>query len=185
MQAEHEKLILDNQGLVMSIVLKYHKGQYEFEELASVGKIGLIDAAINFDKEKGNQFSTFASRCIRNKIFMYFRKNNRHIPVLSLETPICTDSDGNQGVIADTLTDSKSVEDALIRVCECQRVRELVNTVLKGKEKQVIILRYGLNGSDVCTQEEVSQQLGFSQSYVSRIEKTALEKLRYKIMKEW
>lgn len=177
------RLIEHNLRLVAYIVRKHYADSGEQEELISIGTIGLIKAAETFDSTKSINFSTYASTCVQNEIKMYFRKANQRKNEVYLSEPIDTDKNGNEITIADIYRDKTDVyEDVNLKI-ESEKLYLLVNTVLDEREKMIICHRYGLSTSDgkpvkPMTQREVAAALGISRSYVSRIEKKALETLR-------
>ena len=172
------KLIEHNLRLVAHIIKKYYAASREQEDLISIGTIGLIKAVSTFDCEKGTRFATYASRCVENEILMFFRSKKKSAGDISISDPIDTDKDGN----ALTLLDVMSEEDDMLERVDLQlRSEELhrcIDAVLEPREKQIVTLRYGLKGCLPLTQREVAKQLGISRSYVSRLEKKALEKLK-------
>lgn len=177
------KLIEHNLRLVAYIVRKHYSDSGEQEELISIGTIGLIRAAETFDSKKAISFSTYASTCIQNQIKMYFRKANQRKNEVYLSEPIDTDKNGNEITIADIYKDKTDVyEDVTLKI-DSEKLYLLVNSVLDEREREIICKRYGLMPSSgkMCkplTQKEVAAALGISRSYVSRIEKKALETLR-------
>lgn len=178
MLAEHEMLVINNIGLVTHMAHKYANTPYDLDDLISVGRVGLTKAAYHFNHTRGFKFSTYAARCITNEIFIYFRKNKKHLGCLSLDSKIHTDKEGRELKLSDMIADDKHVDDDIMRICEISQLRELLETVLTDKEREVIRLRYGINGYGEHSQGEVAKLVGYSQSYVSRIEKIALEKLK-------
>ncbi|MBR5558855.1 MAG: RNA polymerase sporulation sigma factor SigK [Oscillospiraceae bacterium] len=176
--AARNKLIEHNLRLVAHIVKKYYSSTRDQEDLISIGTIGLIKAVSTFDCEKGTRFATYASRCVENEILMFFRSKRKSAGDVYISDPIDTDKDGN----ALTLLDVMSQEDDMLEKVDLQlRSEELhrcVESLLEDRERQIVTLRYGLKGSPPLTQREVARMLGISRSYVSRLEKKALEKLK-------
>ncbi len=170
-------LIERNLRLVAHIIKKYYSSSKEQEDLISIGSIGLIKAIDSFDCDKGARLATYAARCIENEILMYFRNIKRSASDVSLNDPIDTDKDGNTLSLIDIL----SSEDTILENVELKsRIRQLYKFIegeLYGRERTIIELRFGLRNHHHKTQREVAELLGISRSYVSRIEKKALDKL--------
>ena len=171
-------LIEHNMRLVAHIVKKY-KDSAETDDLISVGSLGLSKAINTFDYDKGTRLATFASRCIENEILMLLRANKKHKNVVSLYDEVGTDKDGNTLKIMDTLTEDedvvfKNVNDKILRDNLIKKMRQ----VLTKREFAVIVMRYGIGTGECYAQREVASFLKISRSYISRIEKKALEKLR-------
>ncbi|MBR5309631.1 MAG: RNA polymerase sporulation sigma factor SigK [Oscillospiraceae bacterium] len=175
------KLIEHNLRLVAHIIKKYYSNSLEQDDLISIGTIGLIKAISTFNYEKGTRFATYGARCIENEILMYFRNKKKYAQDVSFFEPIESDKDGNALSIMDTLTDEKSVYEDIEEKIRAESLYKAIESELSGREKQIIYLRYGLGGKRAYTQKEVSQKLGISRSYVSRIEKKALEILKNNI----
>ena len=163
-QAARQKLIEHNLRLVAHIIKKYYASQNDQEDLISIGTIGLIKAIDTFDPAKGIRLSSYASRCIENEILMFFRSGRKSAQDVSLNEPIDTDKEGNALTILDTM----AVDD----------------TSLTPREREVVCRRYGLLGFAPQPQRVVAKRLGISRSYISRIEKKALEKLRQQFQQE-
>lgn len=177
------ELIEHNLRLVVFIVNKHYGDSKEQEDLISIGTIGLIRAAETFDPEKAISFSTYASTCIRNQIKMYFRKNKHKSSEVYMNEPIDTDKNGNELTIADVFKDSVCVDDEVDLRINMEKLYKLVGTVLDDRERLIISKRYGLICDDgtvsrPLAQREVAKLLNISRSYVSRIEKKALDKLK-------
>ena len=171
-------LIEHNLRLVAHIVKKYYTQNTDQEASTSIGTIGLIKAISSFDASKGARLATYAARCIENEILMYFRSQKKLQGEISLSGSIETDREGNTLELLDVVgVDDTMLEDLHDRE-SAQRVRSLVKTSLTPRESEIIRLRYGLGGALPLTQREVAASFGISRSYVSRIEKRALEKLR-------
>ena len=175
-QAARAKLIEHNLRLVAHIVKKYDAGS-EQEDLISIGAIGLIKAVNTFDDKKGIRLATYASRCIENEILMYFRAGRKRERDISISEPIETDREGQPLSLLDTLADEGSLCEDVEKQIGGEHLRRYIVEELDPREREVIMRRYGLCG-DAMTQREVAKKLGISRSYVSRIEKKALEKLR-------
>lgn len=172
------KLIEHNLRLVTHIIKKYYSTASDHDDLVSIGTIGLIKAVTTFDYTKGTKFATYASRCIENEILMTFRKKKKENGNVLLNDPIDTDSEGNSLTLLDTITENDDILDNYINKTMTENLYVAINKKLTGREKNIIMLRYGLNDSAPLTQMEVAQKLDISRSYVSRIEKKALLKLR-------
>lgn len=172
-----EKLIEHNLRLVAHIVKKYYSSSADSDDLISIGTIGLIKGVSTFDPGKNVRLATYISRCIENEILMYFRSSKKLSCEVSLEEPIEPDSDGSALALKDVLSCN---DDALERIELNDRIRLISGAmqVLEPREKEIISLRYGLGGHTPLTQREVARLHGISRSYVSRIEKKALQKLR-------
>lgn len=170
-------LIEHNLRLVAHIIKKYYTQTREQEDLISIGTIGLIKGVSSYKPEKGVRLATYASRCIENEILMYFRSQKKLQGEVSLSDSIDTDQDGNSLSFMDVVSvDDTMLED--LSASETQdKLRELVRTCLTPRETEIIEQRYGLGGKAPKTQREVAVQCGISRSYVSRLEKKALEKL--------
>ena len=173
-----EKLIVHNLRLVSHIVRKYYSSSRMQEDLVSVGSLGLIKAVDSFDIEHGARFATYAAKCIQNEILMYFRQQRKLQAEVSINDAIDVDRDGNPLTYIDVISCEENLADDLDLRLDGAKVRTYVDTVLGERERQIVKLRYGLDGRDTLTQREVAALLGISRSYVSRIEKSALEKLR-------
>lgn len=179
MQAKH-KLIEHNLRLVVHIVKKYRNSAEEQEELISIGTFGLIKAVNTFDYEKGAKFSTYASRCVENEILMHFRSMKKSTGDLYMNEPIETDKDGNALTLMDLLEDSTNLEEAVDLSIHSKQLYRFLGECLDKRELEIITMRYGLFGKTPMTQKETAGQLGISRSYISRLEKKALAKLRKK-----
>ena len=172
------KLIEHNLRLVAHIIKKYYGNSAEQDDLISIGTIGLIKAVSTFDYEKGARFATYASRCIENEILMYFRNKKKYAQDVSFTEPIDSDKDGNTLSLIDIMADERSVAEDIEDKLRDERLYKVIGDTVSLREKEIIYLRYGLDGRRSYTQREVAKHLGISRSYVSRIEKKALETLR-------
>lgn len=173
-----EILILRNMRLVAHVVKKYQCPEVEQEELLSIGTIGLIKAISTVDAEKG-RLSTYAARCIENELLMYFRSKKKMSKEVSYYETIGTDKEGNEISLLEVIESQEPAAFELFQAKEdSKKIYELLPTVLSKREQEVLRLRYGLYGGREYTQREVAKKLGISRSYVSRIEKNAIEKLR-------
>ena len=175
------KLIEHNLRLVSHIVRKYYSTQKNQEDLISIGSIGLIKAIDSFKFECGARFATYAAKCIQNEILMYFRSQKKLQSEVSINETIDVDRDGNPLTYIDVISTEDSLEEDVDRVMQSRQALKLVRTALSERERKIIELRYGLNGKKALTQREVASLLGISRSYVSRIEKSALDTL-FKLM---
>ena len=173
-----EKLILHNLRLVSHIVRKYYGTAKNSEDLVSIGTIGLVKAVDTFHAENGTRFATYAAKCIQNEILMHFRSQKKLSAEVSINETIDVDRDGNPLTYMDVIAAEDNMEEEVELAVRNERVKKLIETVLDERERQIIILRYGLNGEKPLTQREVAALLGISRSYVSRIEKSALDTLR-------
>ena len=178
-EAAREELILHNLRLVSHIVRKYYSSVKNQDDLLSIGSIGLIKAVDSFDEKNGVRFATYASKCIQNEILMYFRSRKKLSNEVSINDTIDVDRDGNPLTYIDVISVEDNTDEELDRKILSGKALHLVNTVLTEREREIIALRYGLFGvKKPLTQREVALKLGISRSYVSRLEKGALEKLR-------
>lgn len=176
-------LIEHNLRLVVYIAKRFENTGESLEDLVSVGSIGLIKAINSFNLDKNIKLATFASRCIENEILMHLRKTVKTKHDISLDEPLNIDSDGNELVLADVISmESDSVTKNLETSCEQKILMNLVNKLNK-REQEIINLRFGLNNYQEKTQKEVADLLGISQSYISRIEKKIISKLKKELIK--
>lgn len=171
------KLIEHNLRLVAHIIKKYYNGQVEQDDLISIGTIGLIKAVSTFKRSKGIRLATYAARCIENEVLMCFRNMKKSSQDFLMSDPIDTDKDGNALTLMDVISDDSNIEDDIDMKIKLEKLREYIKEVLSPREQLIIELRYGLNGCDELTQREVAKRLGISRSYVSRLEKKALNQL--------
>ena len=173
-------LVIHNMRLVAHIAKKYQNVEEDMEELISIGTIGLIKAVSSFHPEKGSRLSTYAARCIDNELLMYLRSRRKLSKEVSLYEPIGTDKEGNQIQFLDIM---ESAEPDVVEQMDCnykiKKLRGLIPKLLSKREQTIIVLRYGLAGDSPVTQKMIARKLGISRSYVSRIEKRALEKMRF------
>ena len=178
-QQAREKLIEHNLRLCAHIARKYTVSGFDQDDLISIGTVGLIKGVGTFKPGGGTQLSTYCARCIENEILMCLRASQKRKGEVSLQDPIGTDSEGNEVTLIDVLgTDEDEVHGHVERRISLGAVRRLVRESLHGRESTVIGMRYGLLDGRVYAQQEVADKLGISRSYVSRIEKKALEQLR-------
>ncbi len=172
------KLIVHNLRLVAHIVKKYYTASRNQEDLMSIGTIGLIKAIDTFDPKNGARFATYASKCLQNEILMYFRSQKKLALEVSTNETIDVDRDGNPLSYIDVISCDDTIADDLDIKLSGAKAVKLIGIVLDEREREIIIMRYGLCGAPPVTQRELAAKLGISRSYVSRIEKAALEKLR-------
>lgn len=178
LQAKHI-LIERNLRLVAHIVKKYQYLDEEQEDLISIGTIGLIKAVVTFNADKGNRLAAYASKCIDNEILMYLRAKKKTNREISLYEPIGTDREGNEIKLYDIIeAEEDDVPERMQLRENIQKLYKKVESELSQREKLVLKMRYGLYNGEEYTQREIARQLGISRSYVSRIEKSAIEKLR-------
>lgn len=172
-------LIERNLRLVAHVAKKYLKQGEDGEELIAVGTIGLIKAVATYDHEKNNKLATYAARCVENELLMLFRMRKKISREVSLHDPIGTDKEGNEISLIDVL-ESESID--VVEKMELQqnirKLYELLDHVLTEREREILKMRYGLENCMELTQREIAGKLGISRSYVSRIEKNAIEKLK-------
>jgi len=178
-ESAREKLILHNLRLVSHIVRKYYSSNAQQEDLISVGSIGLVKAVDTFSSDNGARFATYAARCIQNEILMYFRSRKKLNNEISINETIDIDRDGNPLTYIDVISCDECISDEIDTKIKIEKALKYVDTVLNSRERQIIIMRYGLYGRRALTQRETAEKLNISRSYVSRIEKTALEKLLF------
>lgn len=171
-------LVEHNLRLVAHIIKKYYAVNVDQDDLVSIGTIGLIKAINTFDMDKNIKLSSYASRCIENEILMHFRNLKKSSQNVSLEDAVDIDKDGNTLKLMDLLSIDDDFADNLDKKLNLQKINKYLTETLTKRELQIINLRYGLNGSKPLTQREVSSIMNISRSYVSRIEKKALEKLK-------
>ena len=176
--AAKNKLIEHNLRLVAHIIKKYYAVSSDQDDLISIGTIGLIKAVTTFNAEKGARFATYASRGIENEILMYFRARKKTAQDVYLYDPIDTDKDGNALTIVDIMADEHNILDEIDLSIRSEQLREMIAKRLNQRERELLSLRYGLGGQRPHTQKEVADRLGISRSYVSRIEKKAISKLK-------
>ena len=173
-----DKIIEHNLRLVSHIIRKYYASYENPDELLSIGSLGLIKAVDSFKPSFGTRFATYGAKCVQNEILMFFRSNKKRGMEVSINDQIDVDKDGNPLTYLDIISVPENIDSDLDLKVHIERLRLLVDTVLLPREKEIIILRYGLKGYKPRTQREVARHLGISRSYVSRIEKKALEKMK-------
>lgn len=174
-----DELILHNMRLVAHVTKKYAAGEEDTQELISIGTIGLIKAVSSFKPDYGNRFATFAIRCIENEILMYFRNKRKSRGDVSIFEPIGTDKEGNQIHLVDVIeNDQNDVLEDISRANELKKLKNGMKQMLSKREYYILVKRFGLDGNDELTQRQIAKELEISRSYVSRIEKAALKKLK-------
>lgn len=179
-RSARDELISHNLRLVAHIVKKYNpSGSAETDDLISIGTIGLIKAVETFDYKKGCRFATYGARCVSNEILMHFRSVRKLSSEIRIDEPVDVDKNGNSLTLIDIIADDEMPIDEKCGLdSSIKLMQEKLYTVLDEREREIILMRYGLDGKASLPQREVAAVLGISRSYVSRIEKRALEKLR-------
>lgn len=178
-KAARDKLIEHNLRLVAHIVKKYNIADKETDDLISIGTIGLIKAIDTFDDEKGIRLATYASRCIDNELLMMLRSGKRISKEVYLYDPIGSDREGNEINLLDIIEEAEiDVVENIVLEDDIKKLYNMIGKVLTDREREIICLRYGLSNHREVTQREIANKLGISRSYVSRIEKKALKKLK-------
>lgn len=172
------ELIEHNLRLVAHIVKKYYNTGADQDDMISIGTIGLIKAVSTFNADKGIHLATYASRCIENEILMFFRNQKKTAQDVFISDPIDTDKDGNTLTLIDVIADKSDIADEIDTKIKVEKLRVILPVCLTERERLIIEMRYGLFGREELTQREIAKKLNISRSYVSRIEKSALEKLR-------
>ena len=172
------ELIEHNLRLVAHIVKKYYNTGADQDDMISIGTIGLIKAVSTFNTDKGIHLATYASRCIENEILMFFRNQKKTAQDVFISDPIDTDKDGNTLTLIDVIADKSDIADEIDTKIKVEKLRVILPVCLTERERLIIEMRYGLFGREELTQREIAKKLNISRSYVSRIEKSALEKLR-------
>lgn len=172
-------LVVHNLRLVAHIVKKYYSGNKDIDDLISIGTIGLIKAIDTFDSDKGIKLATYASRCIDNELLMMFRSEKKQSKEVYLYEPIGSDKEGHEITLLDILESvNKDIVDELDLKDNISKLYKLIDEELTDREKIIIEKRYGLKNIEAITQKEIASEIGISRSYVSRIEKKALKKLK-------
>ena len=178
-----DRLIKHNLRLVTHVAKKYYNNPQDNEDIISIGTIGLIKAVQSFTYDKNTRFSTFASKCIENEILMSFRKQKGNENIIYLDDNLDVNNDSSNLSLKDSIQDEFETDVWVESQETRQEIAQLVFNCLSGRERQVIILRYGLGGNEPMTQQQVCEILGISRSYVSRIETKALKTLKENITK--
>lgn len=178
-------LIERNLRLVAHIAKKYQGTEVEMEDLISIGTVGLIKAILSFDKEKKSKLGTYAARCIENEILMYFRARKKCSREVSIYEPIGTDREGNEISLLDIIeVEQTDVVENMQMSEDILHLQEHIDHKLDDREKEILLMRYGLRGQKELTQREIGEKLNISRSYISRIEKKALQKLKKALQEE-
>ncbi len=177
-ESARDRLVEHNLRLVAHIIKKYYASYSDQDDLISIGTIGLIKAIGSFDGKKGTRLATYAARCIENEILMYFRSRRKSAQDISMNDPIDADPEGNPLTLSEILYTDDTIADDLDRKVQAEKVRRFVRELTDARAREIIVRRYGLDGEEPETQREVAARLHISRSYVSRIEKRALETLR-------
>ncbi|MCI5578674.1 MAG: RNA polymerase sporulation sigma factor SigE [Oscillospiraceae bacterium] len=181
--AARDTLIVHNLRLVVYIAKKFENTGIWLEDLVSIGTVGLIKAVNTFSVDKKIKLATYASRCIENEILMYLRKYSQYRYDISIDEPLNVDWDGNELLLSDVLgTENDCVNSHLEDEVEKQLLHEAIDQ-LQPREKQIMEMRFGLNGRKEKTQKEVADEIGISQSYISRLEKRIIKQLREELEK--
>ena len=171
-------LIEHNLRLVAHVVRKYYTSYHNPDELVSIGSLGLIKAIDSFNPDNGARFATYAAKCVQNEILMFFRSQKKLSCEVSINETIDVDRDGNPLTYIDVISADDNINKNLDLKIHTERAYQLIDEVLDERERRVIVLRYGLGKAPAMTQREVADSMEISRSYVSRIEKRALEKMR-------
>ncbi len=182
-ETARDKLIEHNLRLVAHVVKKYYAGGGSQDDLISIGTIGLIKAVSTFKSDKSRRLSTYAARCIENEILMYFRSLKKSSQDVFIGEPIDTDRDGNALTLSDVIADDRDITKETELKLELEKLKKIFPRTLDRRQTEIITLRYGLGGAPELPQREIAKKLGISRSYVSRIEKAALERLRAEMEK--
>lgn len=178
-----QKLIEHNLRLVVYVAKKFASSEVDVEDLISIGSLGLIKAVNTYKSEKNIKLATYASKCIENEILMYLRKVSKQKQMVSLDEPLNVDSEGNELVLFDLLPSEENCpQDTMDKSTEKEILWRVINR-LNEREKEIMLLRFGLSGGDELTQKEVADSLGISQSYISRLEKKIVVRLKKEFSK--
>ncbi|MGM8214389.1 RNA polymerase sporulation sigma factor SigE [Bacillaceae bacterium W0354] len=177
-QEAKSKLIEHNLRLVVYIAKKFENTGINIEDLISIGSIGLIKAVNTFNPEKNIKLATYASRCIENEILMYLRRNNKRKTEVSFDEPLNVDWDGNELLLSDVLGTDENIITKELDLNVDKNLLKSALSKLSGREKQIMEMRFGLSGYQEQTQKDVAEQLGISQSYISRLEKKIIKRLK-------
>lgn len=178
-----QKLIEHNLRLVIYVAKKFPNTEVDMEDLISIGSLGLIKAINSFKSDKNIKIATYASKCIENEILMYLRKISKQKQNVSLDEPLNVDSEGNELVLFDLLpSENNGPQEDIEKMTEKEILWKVINK-LNEREKEIMLLRFGLNGGEELTQKEVADSLGISQSYISRLEKKIVVRIKKEITK--
>ena len=173
-----EKLIEHNLRLVAHIVKKYFSTAKNQDDLVSIGSVGLIKAIDSFDVKNGTKFATYASKCVQNEILMFFRAQKKLSCEVSINETIDTDKDGNPLTFSDIISCDDTIAEEIETKIYSKKALDIIKTSLSPRERRIIVMRYGLNNEKAMTQKQIAEMLGISRSYVSRIEKAGIDKIR-------
>ena len=173
-----ELLIEHNLRLVAHIVKKYFSSAKNQDDRVSIGSVGLIKAIDSFNVENGAKFATYASKCVQNEILMYFRAQKKLSCEVSINETIDTDKDGNPLTFSDIICTEDTIVDDIESKIYSKKAIEIIKTALTPRERRIIVLRYGLNNRNPMTHRQIAETLNISRSYVSRIEKAGIKKIR-------
>lgn len=176
-------LIEHNLRLVVYVAKRFETNSFNLEDLISIGTLGLIKAISTFKFDKNIKLATYASRCIENEILMFLRKKSRMRIEVSLDEPLSTDDEGNELLLADVLSNDIYEVSENLKEKENKDKLNVALISLRPREREILEMRFGLNGKEELTQKEVADLLGISQSYISRLEKKILKKLKNKMVK--
>lgn len=178
-----QKLIEHNLRLVVYVAKKFVSSEVDIEDLISIGSLGLIKAVNSFKVDKNIKIATYASKCIENEILMYLRKISKQKQVVSLDEPLSTDGEGNELILFDVVqSGSDCPQESVEKMTEKEILWSVINK-LNERERDIMIMRFGLSGGDELTQKEVADTLGISQSYISRLEKKIVVRIKKEISK--
>lgn len=178
-----QKLIEHNLRLVVYVAKKFSSTELETEDLISIGSLGLIKAVNTYRSDKNIKLATYASKCIENEILMYLRKVSRQRQMISLDEPLNIDNEGNELILFDLIPcEENSPQDSMDKSTEKKILWRVIDK-LNAREKEIMLLRFGLSGGDELTQKEVADSLGISQSYISRLEKKIVVRMKKEINK--
>lgn len=176
-------LIERNLRLVAHIAKKYQGTEVEMEDLISIGTVGLIKAIMSFNRDKKSKLGTYAARCIENEILMHFRARKKCSREVSIYEPIGTDKEGNEINLLDIIeTEQISTAEQIQMQQDIEDLQNYIDVVLDEREKEILLMRFGLRGQKELTQREIGEKLDISRSYISRIEKKALHKLKIALL---
>ena len=179
-----DELIEHNLRLVAHVIKKYSSNYNEQDDLISIGTIGLIKAINTFNSEKGIRLATYAARCIENEILMHFRNLKKTAQDVSISDPIDIDSEGNPLTLMDIIYCEDTVADDIDLKIKSEYLKKFISEIKEERERKIIVMRYGMDGNRPLTQREVAKALDISRSYVSRLEKKVLERMRKKFKEE-
>jgi RNA polymerase sporulation-specific sigma factor len=182
-RAAKDRLVEHNLRLVVHVVKKYYANCSDQDDLISVGTIGLIKAINTFNVDKGARLATYAARCIDNEILMFFRNLKKSAQDVPLSEPIDVDNEGNPLTLLDVICTDDTVLDEIDYNIKFEHIYKFVDAMPPGRDKEILVMRYGLYGNNYHTQRQVSKRLGISRSYVSRIEKKILMQMQ-KVFKQ-